>query len=191
MKKRKVLRKRKPRVRRERDPIPWKYCILTLICGLLFVSGFFLAATNHFSSMAYGMKNSKLRRQIEGIKSRNRRLLLSREISLSPSGIKEAGRKIGLSDMTVTNIEIAAKTKPIPSTSIGKNAKKAEVPTNISIQSAIRNNSLVSKIDKKNASKKHINEPRGHRKGSKKESDKIEDDLIALEQRISMNSRKR
>ena len=155
------------------------------------MSGFFLAATNHFSSMDYGMRNAKLRRQIEEIESRNRRLLLTREISLSPSGIKKAGRKIGLSEMTVTNIEVVAKTKPAQNSSLSNVKKKVETPISMSINAAIRNKSSVSKAGEENVAKREISEPYSSAKSSRKESDKIEDDLIALEQRISMNLRRR
>lgn len=98
--------KRSSRVRRKKDPIPWKYCFLTLICGLLLVGGFFWAARQHFASMDYGMKNAKLRKQIEELKSEKRRLTLSREISHSPAEIKKAASKLGLTTMTAENIEV-------------------------------------------------------------------------------------
>ncbi len=100
--------KRESMVRRERDPIPWKYCFLTLLCGLFLVGGFFWAARQHFASMDYGMKNAKLRSQIDELESEKRRLTLSREISLSPNEIKKAARKLGLEAMTAENIEIVA-----------------------------------------------------------------------------------
>ncbi|NNE98424.1 MAG: hypothetical protein HKN25_05310, partial [Pyrinomonadaceae bacterium] len=54
MKKRNLSIQRKSRVRRERDPIPWNYCLLTIACGLILVLGFFAAARQHFSSIDYG-----------------------------------------------------------------------------------------------------------------------------------------
>ncbi len=89
-----------------REPIPWRYCILTLCCGLILVVGFFLAARQHFSSIDYGIKNSKLRKQIEELEADKRRLILSKEIALSPAEIKKAAKKIGLTEMTASNIEI-------------------------------------------------------------------------------------
>lgn len=189
MKKRKVLLNRKPRVRRERDPMPWRYCILTLVCGLLFVSGFFLAATNHFSSMDYGMKNAKLRRQIEEIKSQNRRLLLSREISLSPAGIKKAGLKIGLSELTATNIEIVAKQKIESDKSLDRKGVKRDTSINTSVEAAIRNDSIASNRGIKKTGSVQSAIPHSEEKRS--QANKIEDDLIALERKISMNARRR
>lgn len=93
------------KIARERDPMPWRYCFLTLVCGLVLAVGFFFAARQHFSSMDYGMKNSKLRKQKDELESARRQLLLNKEISLSPSEIKKAAKKIGLTEMTAANIE--------------------------------------------------------------------------------------
>lgn len=92
--------------RRERDPIPWRYCLLTLICGVLLVGGFFLAARQHFSAIDYGIKNAKLRRERENLEAEQQRLKLAREVTLSPAEIKKAARKIGLREMTASNIEV-------------------------------------------------------------------------------------
>lgn len=98
--------KKTERVKRERDPIPWRYCLLTLVCGLLLVLGFFWAARQHFSAMDLGIKNAKLRQQKESLEAEARRLYLSKEISLSPGEIKKAAKKIGLQDFTAQSIEI-------------------------------------------------------------------------------------
>jgi hypothetical protein len=97
---------RAPQPRRERDPIPWRYCFLTLICGVLLVGGFFLAARQHFSAIDYGIKNAKLRREKETLEAEQQRLKLAREVTLSPPEIKKAARKIGLREMTASNIEV-------------------------------------------------------------------------------------
>ena len=89
-----------------RDPIPWKYCFLTLVCGLMLVVGFFFAARSHFSSIDFGIKNSRLRKQIEELEADKRRLILSKEIALSPAEIKKAAKRIGLTEMTASNIEV-------------------------------------------------------------------------------------
>ena len=92
--------------RRDREPIPWKYCLLTLGCGLILVVGFFFAARSHFASIDFGIKNSKLRKQIEELEADKRRLILSKEIALSPGEIKKAAKKLGLAEMTASNIEV-------------------------------------------------------------------------------------
>ncbi|MDH3494448.1 MAG: hypothetical protein OEM82_12910 [Acidobacteriota bacterium] len=94
--KRKIVNKHS-RVRRERDPVPWKYCILTLVCGLLLVAGFFAAAKQHFSAVGIAMENADLRVKIAKLKDEKRRLTLSRERASSPSRISLAAKKIGFS----------------------------------------------------------------------------------------------
>lgn len=72
-----------------------KYSALTVLCGTILVAGFFFAARQHFSTMDYGIKNSRLRKQMDELEAEKRRLLLNREISLSPSELMKAARKIG------------------------------------------------------------------------------------------------
>jgi hypothetical protein len=103
---RKSLSKNKDRIKRDRDPIPWRYCLLTLVCGLILVVGFFFAARQHFLSIDFGIKNSKLRKQKDELESAQRQLLLAREIALSPIEIKKMAKKIGLTEMTAANIEV-------------------------------------------------------------------------------------
>ncbi len=95
----------KSQVKRERDPLPWRYCLLTLVCGLILVGGFFYAARQHFSAIDYSIKNAKLRQQKENLQSEQRQLYLAREISLAPIQIKKAAKKIGLQDFTANSIE--------------------------------------------------------------------------------------
>jgi hypothetical protein len=112
MKKRNLPQNKKasPRVpRREGDPIPWRYCFLTLICGVLLVGGFFLAARQHFTAIDYGIKNARLRQQKETLEAEQQRFKLNREITLSPAEIKKSARKIGFREMTASNIDIAVR----------------------------------------------------------------------------------
>ncbi len=95
------------KIHREREPIPLRYCLLTLTCGLILIVGFFFAARQHFSSIDFGIKNSRLKKQIEELETDKRRLILAKEIALTPSEIKKAAKKIGLSDMTASNIEVS------------------------------------------------------------------------------------
>jgi len=103
-----------------RDPIPWKYCFLTLACGLMLVVGFFFAARSHFSSIDFGIKNSRLRKLVEELESDKRRLILAKEIALSPAEIKKAAKKIGLTEMTASNLEVY---RPAPAKEKSKTEK--------------------------------------------------------------------
>ena len=66
------------------EPKRWRTFLLMGVCLTLLVSGFFFAGRQHFSSMDYGMKNAKLRNQIVQLEAEKRRLVLAREVSLSP-----------------------------------------------------------------------------------------------------------
>ncbi|MDQ3797927.1 MAG: hypothetical protein M3384_00610 [Acidobacteriota bacterium] len=111
MKKRNVPQNKKTaRVpRREGDPIPWRYCFLTLICGALLVGGFFLAARQHFTAIDYGIKNARLRQEKENLETQQQHIKLNREITLSPAEIRKAARKIGFREMTASNIDISSR----------------------------------------------------------------------------------
>jgi len=89
----------KKRERVPRQPrISWKFYCLTLICGTMLVAGFFFAARQHFSTMDYGIKNSRLRKQIDELEAEKRRLLLNKEIALSPPELMKAARKLGFTE---------------------------------------------------------------------------------------------
>lgn len=93
------------RVRRDREPVPWKFALAAFTFGIVLAAGFFAAARFHFQSIDFGMDNSELRNRIEELRSKNRRLKLQKEVALSPAEIKQAARKMGLSVTTVRNLE--------------------------------------------------------------------------------------
>ncbi|HMJ07850.1 MAG TPA: hypothetical protein VK468_02525, partial [Pyrinomonadaceae bacterium] len=96
--------------RRDAASISWGYFILTAICACAIAAGFFLAAKQHFNSMDLGMKNSKLRKQVEDLQTEKRRLMLAREVSLSPAEIKRAAKNLGFRD--TGDVELAATKAP-------------------------------------------------------------------------------
>ena len=77
---------------------------------MFLVAGFFGAARQHFSSIDYGIKNSKLRQQVEELEAENRRLL-------SPGEIKKFAKGFGMVELSASNIEIF-------STAEGKSVKE-------------------------------------------------------------------
>ncbi|HEX8639485.1 MAG TPA: hypothetical protein VF692_15555 [Pyrinomonadaceae bacterium] len=99
------INKTPQKLKRERAPLPWRYFMMTVLCGLFLVVGFFFAARQHFSAIDYGIKNSRLRKQIDELETEKRQLMLAKEIALSPAEIKKAAKKMGLSAMTASNIE--------------------------------------------------------------------------------------
>jgi hypothetical protein len=74
---------------------PLRYSVLTVICGSVMILGFFFAARQHFSSIEFGIKNSRLRKQLDELEAEKRRLLLAKEISMSPLELMKASRKVG------------------------------------------------------------------------------------------------
>ncbi len=102
----------------KRFSLPVRYRLLLLACGLFLIVGFFFAARQHFASMDFSMKNSRLRKMSAELEDDKRRLLLAKEIALSPAEIKKAAQKIGLT--TKTAVKSAAATV---SNSIGTTAK--------------------------------------------------------------------
>lgn len=112
----------KKKTKRQGNPIPWRYCVLTLVCGLLLITGFFFAARQHFSSIDYSIKNSRLRRQLNELEADKRRLTLAKEIALSPAEIKKVAKKIGF---TETTNKIAAVPAGINS-AVNKQAEKVK-----------------------------------------------------------------
>ena len=85
----------------------WPTFVLIVACGLMLVTGLFFAGRQHFSSMDFGMKNSRLRKQIDDLQAEKRRLLLKREVALSPSEIKKAAMKVWLADPMTAQPELA------------------------------------------------------------------------------------
>lgn len=114
---------------REKAPLPWSYLIVVAACGCLLATGFFLAARQHFISMEFGIKNSRLRKQLEDLESEKRRLILAREVSLAPFEIKRTARNLGFREivkMPFQNVVTATKAKA------GALKSVAEIPAAIS-----------------------------------------------------------
>lgn len=99
---------------------------LIAMCMLLFVAGLFVAGRQHFSSMDYGMKNSRLRKQVDELESEKRRLLLARETFMSPAEIKKAAKRVGLfsdesPEQGVAKVTPATKQTVLPTTNTPSN----------------------------------------------------------------------
>ena len=99
----------------------WATYSLVLVCCLTLASGFFFAARQHFSSMDYGMKNSRLRKQVDELEAEKRRLILAREVSLSPGEIKKAAKKAGMMEPVTAESDVAqlassTREKAVPTT---------------------------------------------------------------------------
>lgn len=80
----------------DETPQRWRTYLLMGVCLTLLVSGFFFAGRQHFSSMDYGMKNSKLRNEVLKLEAEKLRLVHTREVALSPGEIRKAAKKAGI-----------------------------------------------------------------------------------------------
>ncbi|MEQ1644428.1 MAG: hypothetical protein ABL959_13355 [Pyrinomonadaceae bacterium] len=102
----------------DETPQRWRTYLLMGVCLTLLVSGFFFAGRQHFSSMDYGMKNSKLRNEVLKLEAEKLRLVHTREVALSPGEIRKAAKKagiIGTPDVaTVAQISSVTKEKVAP-----------------------------------------------------------------------------
>jgi hypothetical protein len=90
--------------------LSWGFMFLVIICAGVVAAGFFFAARQHFTSMDFSIKNSKLRDQIQNLETEKRRLILAREVAVSPMAIRKAANSLGLRDASeVAAIQISNK----------------------------------------------------------------------------------
>lgn len=141
-------------VKREGDPIPWRYCLLTLVCGLILVGGFFFAARQHFSSIDYGIKNSQLKKQKDELQTAQRQLLIDKESALSPASIKKVAKEYGFTEVAAS-VESLYTTKKIstqkPKTEKTSDAKIVEKKSSVNtpIEEKKTENKTIVKADSK------------------------------------------
>lgn len=134
-------------IRRERASLPFKYTFLTVICGLILLAGFFGAARQHFVSIEYGIKNSKLRKQIEALESEKRSLINARETALAPSEIIKAAKKYGFAK--IQNVA-----EVLPSENEDLTTEKVSVKKTSDQKQNEDSKTKVEKSDEKKAEKK-------------------------------------
>lgn len=78
------------------DGTALRRCAGILLCSLILMVGFFIAASQHFSMLDWSRKNVKLRQQREELKNEKQRLLFERESALSSQSLGKRAEKIGL-----------------------------------------------------------------------------------------------
>ncbi len=91
--------------------LPLRYRLLMLACGAMLVCGFFFAARQHFASIDFSMRNSHLRKMSDELEADKRRLLLAKEIALSPDELKKAAQKISFTTNKPASVQTAANDK--------------------------------------------------------------------------------
>ncbi len=91
----------------------WKLYFLMSLCSMIVVSGTFLAARQHFSPWDYSIRNSNLRKQIDELETEKRRLLLAREVALSPTEIKRSAKKLNIDQSDMAVVQPARPASPV------------------------------------------------------------------------------
>jgi hypothetical protein len=107
-----IRTKTRPTVTSSSRELSWSFILLVIVCTCVVAVGFFFAASQHFTSMDYGIKNSKLREQLRNLEAEKRRLLLAREVASSPLAIRKAARGLGLQQSTSEMAAIPVSSKP-------------------------------------------------------------------------------
>jgi len=116
----------------------WQYYAVATLCCTVLVAGFFFAARQHFSSMEYGLQNSKLRRQLDELQSEKRRLLLNREVAISPVELKKSIRRIGFVDTPSSQAETIRAQNPAAQRTVIKTVQEAKIPVDRSANKIVR-----------------------------------------------------
>ena len=133
MKRRNVTRVHRNNEVAVRSSFQWRLLFLTIICFAIVAAGFFYAARQHFATMEFGLKNSKLRKQVEDLEAERRRLILAKEVSLSPVEMKRLAQDIGLRELAAAPPTAAAikavepQTPTLTSLPVEKPSEKKEV----------------------------------------------------------------
>ena len=117
-------------VARDTASVSWGYFVLTVICACVVAAGFFLAARQHFNTIDFGFKNGRLRKQVDDLQTERRRLLLAREVSMSPAEIKRAAKNLGFRDRgEVATIAAKASTPVFSATAAVRTGDTVSIPS--------------------------------------------------------------
>ncbi len=95
MKRRNISRVRPTGSSQALSPEKVRILLISIASVAAVAAGFFFAARQHFATMEFGLKNSQLRKQVENLEAERRRLILAKEVSLSPASIKETAARLG------------------------------------------------------------------------------------------------
>ncbi|MCU0239097.1 MAG: hypothetical protein MUC29_06615 [Pyrinomonadaceae bacterium] len=163
------------RVKREKDPIPWRYCILTLVFGVLLVGGFFFAARQHFGAVNLSMENDKLRKQRDELETGNRRLVLEKEKSLSYEELEKTAHQIGLVKLGSQAVAVVSDVKEtVTKTFLPKNQESINKKTTEKKKNSDKNDKSETKNDETNEVKDKNNSKSETEKKSNKDEIKTE-----------------
>lgn len=101
----------------------WKFYTMAVVCVVLLLGSLFFAARNHFASIKFAMKNAEIKKGLQDLEAEKRKLIISKEVAMSPAEISKAAQKLGFANMTAKNIEA------VPSkTDVAKVSKAGSAP---------------------------------------------------------------
>lgn len=97
--------------------------LITVLCAVLVMAGFFLVAVKHFATVELGIKNSELRSKVEELEAEKRRLLLARETALSPAELARTAKRLGFVEREIMTSEVPVlAVAPKPETGATRNS---------------------------------------------------------------------
>jgi len=171
MRKQNAHRVRKSAAASPARPLPWRLVFLTAICACILAAGFFFAARQHFSTIDLGLKNSKLRKQIDDLESERRRLVLAKEVSISPVQIARN-----------THHDLREEPKAVPQEQeVAKIEKKETSVEPVPVQVSLREAKTTPSLAVKPAEAKKPEKPRAKQVVEKPTSSPNERPRIAVE----------
>ncbi len=119
--------------------LSWSFMLLVVVCGCVIAVGFFFAARQHFTSMDFSIKNSRLREQLQNLETEKRRLLLAREIASSPLYIRKAASAMGMRETAeVAAVQIAQSKTATKNTIAALESSKAVAAKSSDVNALVR-----------------------------------------------------
>lgn len=94
----------KNEIKHECDTRVWWRCVIGAIGGLLVATGFAFAAQQHFSAVETSAENVRMQKELNRLRSEQKRLIFEREMAASPSQLEARARKIGLQNISAEQI---------------------------------------------------------------------------------------
>jgi hypothetical protein len=171
-------------VKREKESIPWRYCLLTLFFGVLLVIGFFFAARQHFSAIDYGMKNGELKKRRTELEDENRRLTLAKEEELSISKLEKKAKEYGLVKLGTQATQIASEAKYSL-----ENAKEKAVKTFLPRSQETKVEKQDSNEKKKDTEKSTDSDEKNDKKSESDKDKKSDKETVKSEAKIEKESK--
>lgn len=138
MRKHNVHRARQSAATMPAGSLSLRFFILTVICASILAAGFFFAARQHFTSMDFGIKNSRLRKQLDDLEAEHRRLVLAKEISLSPLEVKKTARYLGFRENQQLPVASPVMAKQTEQTDQIVQSEPAAKPTLASVRETVK-----------------------------------------------------